>query len=269
MSNGSSVVSTLIGGIQDISALLPLLGTEQCEEFVSSALYSGYLYAAASPMSLFGSLGVARAGAKALIAAISIPSWRFFGAEKLKNAEFTAFGNLSLIMMDNDYPQLYLAETSLDFLLDEMKLKNMLTVQDLQRLRLRMPTFQWNVKILGTFVTTIFLQIVIERRLLTILRKRLIFHALKNGNNMASINVPEWEDKISSERTLSYLDDFIHRRSAKDDTENKSPKEDNHIIAIQMEYNHAFLHLSFGAFSIWDVASYIILFLGIVSSIVG
>ena len=64
---------TLTGGIQDISALLPLLGTEQCEKHVGSALEGGFLYAAATPLSLFGSLGIVKAGISVLVASISIP----------------------------------------------------------------------------------------------------------------------------------------------------------------------------------------------------
>ena len=94
---------TLTSGIQNISALLPLLGTEQCEENVSSALTKGYLYAAASPMSLFGSLGLARAGFKTFLAGInfSIRNWNFDGAQTLSNMGFKPQGaNLSLIMGD-------------------------------------------------------------------------------------------------------------------------------------------------------------------------
>ncbi|KAK7015831.1 hypothetical protein VNI00_019051, partial [Paramarasmius palmivorus] len=49
---------TLSSGIQDIAALLPLLGTQQCEFQVGSSLEKGYVYAAASTLSLFGSLGI-------------------------------------------------------------------------------------------------------------------------------------------------------------------------------------------------------------------
>ena len=62
--SSGSVGATLTGGIQDVSALLPLLATDQCEAHASSALTEGYLYIAATPMSLFGSLGLARAGLK-------------------------------------------------------------------------------------------------------------------------------------------------------------------------------------------------------------
>ncbi|KAJ7573787.1 hypothetical protein C8J56DRAFT_981571, partial [Mycena floridula] len=56
-----SVGTTLVSGIQDISAFLPIIGTEQCERHIGSALDSGFLYAAATPLSMFGSLGIIKA----------------------------------------------------------------------------------------------------------------------------------------------------------------------------------------------------------------
>ena len=69
----ANFAKTLTSGIQDVSALLPLLGTEQCEKHVGSALEGGFLYAAATPLSIFGSLGTVRAGISVLVASISIP----------------------------------------------------------------------------------------------------------------------------------------------------------------------------------------------------
>ena len=60
-------------GIQDIATLLPLLGTDQCEKHVGSALEGGYLYAAATPLSILGSLGIVKLGISVLISSISIP----------------------------------------------------------------------------------------------------------------------------------------------------------------------------------------------------
>jgi hypothetical protein len=80
----SGIGSTLTGGIQDVAAILPLLGTDQ----VSSALTRGYLYAAASPMSIFGSLGVVTAGFKTLIACFSFGDIE--GAKVLENIRFEA-----------------------------------------------------------------------------------------------------------------------------------------------------------------------------------
>jgi hypothetical protein len=102
-SGGSAIASTLTSGIQNISALLPLLGTEQCEEHLASSLTNGYLYAAATPMSIFGSLGAARAGFKTLLSSYSIPRLKFAGAKILADAGFKPQGsNLSLVMLDED-----------------------------------------------------------------------------------------------------------------------------------------------------------------------
>ena len=85
MSSNGGIGSTLTGGIQDIAAILPLLGTEQCSDQVSSSLTRGYLYAAATPMSIFGSLGVVVAGFKTLVACFSFGDIE--GAKILGNME--------------------------------------------------------------------------------------------------------------------------------------------------------------------------------------
>ena len=98
-STGTEIGSTLTTGIQDIAGILPLLGTEQCSEQVSSALSRGYLYAASGPMSIFGSLGVVIAGFKTLIACFSF--WGIEGANILGSMGFEPKGeNLSLIMVE-------------------------------------------------------------------------------------------------------------------------------------------------------------------------
>ena len=100
MSSGSGGIgSTLTGGIQDIAAFLPLLGTEQCAIHVSSALTRGYLYAASAPMSIFGSLGAVSAGFKTMIACFTFGDIE--GAKILGNMGFEPQGeNLSLIMVE-------------------------------------------------------------------------------------------------------------------------------------------------------------------------
>ena len=122
--SSSSVGATLTGGIQDVSALLPLLGTEQCEGHASSALTKGYLYAAATPMSLFGSLGLARAGLKTFVASLnfSVFNLNVPGARMLSNMGFRPQGtNLPLIMADeSDRDKRHLVETRLDRLLEEL-----------------------------------------------------------------------------------------------------------------------------------------------------
>jgi hypothetical protein len=63
--------TSLVSGIQDISAFLPVIGTEQCERHVGEALEGGFFYAAAAPLSIFGCLGIVKASAAILVASIS------------------------------------------------------------------------------------------------------------------------------------------------------------------------------------------------------
>ena len=91
-SGGGGIGSTLTGGIQDIAAFLPLLGTEQCSIHVSSALTRGYLYAASAPMSIFGSLGVVSAGFRTLVACFAFGDIE--GAKILGNMGFEPQGEL-------------------------------------------------------------------------------------------------------------------------------------------------------------------------------
>ena len=99
MSSSEGISSTLAGGIQNVAAILPLLGTERCSVHVSSALTRGYLYAASAPMSIFGSLGVVSAGFQTLVACFSFRNIE--GAKILGNMGFEPQGeNLSLIMVE-------------------------------------------------------------------------------------------------------------------------------------------------------------------------
>ena len=124
MSSKGGIGSTLTEGIQDIAAILPLLGTEQCSDQVSSALTGGYLYAAATPMSLFGSLGVVSAGFKTLVACFSFGNIE--GAKILGNMGFEPQGkNLSLIMVEPGRGKnagRYIIETRIDELTKELNI---------------------------------------------------------------------------------------------------------------------------------------------------
>ncbi|KIM86574.1 hypothetical protein PILCRDRAFT_4498 [Piloderma croceum F 1598] len=136
---------TLTSGIQDISALLPLLGTEQCERHIGSALTEGYLYAAATPMSIFGSLGMASAGFKTCLACFSIPAWNIAGAQKLRDAGFEAKGtNFALITVDPDNKdRRYITETRLTSLLQDLH------IEEGHKLTVQTYSLSWNVKMLG------------------------------------------------------------------------------------------------------------------------
>ncbi|KAJ7312330.1 hypothetical protein DFH08DRAFT_1044851, partial [Mycena albidolilacea] len=108
---------TISSGIQDVSAILSLFGTEQCELHVGSALRGdgrgGFLYAAITPLSIFGSLGSAKAAFT--IMALSLP----FGARTLKHLGFEPKGDVVAAVMLEKNSNRYLAETRLLHLLDK------------------------------------------------------------------------------------------------------------------------------------------------------
>ena len=146
MSSSGGIGSTLTGGIQDVSAILPLLGTEQCSEQVSSALTRGYLYAAATPMSIFGSLGVVSAGFKTLVACFSFGDIE--GARILGNMGFEPQGeNLSLIMVETGKGKntgRYIIETRIKEMIKELNIdKNRIT-------GVSHKCTAWNVKMMVT-----------------------------------------------------------------------------------------------------------------------
>ena len=145
-SSGGGIGSTLTGGIQDIAAILPLLGTAQCSIHVSSALTRGYLYAASTPMSIFGSLGVVTAGFKTLVACFSYGD--FEGAKILGNMGFEPQGeNLSLIMVEGGKGEnkgRYIIENRIDALIDELNIdKNRIT-------GVTHKSAAWNIKMIAT-----------------------------------------------------------------------------------------------------------------------
>ena len=145
-SNHGGIGSTLTGGIQNIAAILPLLGTEQCSDQVSSALTRGYLYAAATPMSISGSLGMVSAGFKTLIACFSL--WGIEGAKILGNMGFDPEGeNLSLIMFEAGKGKnagRYIIETRMDELIKELNI-------DKSRITgVSHKSATWNLKMMAT-----------------------------------------------------------------------------------------------------------------------
>ena len=147
MTSGSGGIgSTLTGGIQDIAAFLPLLGTEQCAIHVTSALTRGYLYAASAPMSIFGSLGVVSAGFRTLVACFAFRDIE--GAKILANMGFEPQGeNLSLIMIEGGKGEnkgRYVIENRMDSMIDELNIdKNRIT-------GISHKSVAWNIKMMAT-----------------------------------------------------------------------------------------------------------------------
>ncbi|KJA23828.1 hypothetical protein HYPSUDRAFT_39336 [Hypholoma sublateritium FD-334 SS-4] len=139
---------TLVGGIQDISALLPLLGTEQCETHVGSALDRGFLYSSITPISIFGSLGIVRAAFNILIASFNIQRYRFLGAKKLNDGGFYPAGVVApMIALDPRHPKRFLAESRLEAMLDDEHIEN---VEDLTvSLGHGQGVLRWNVMLVS------------------------------------------------------------------------------------------------------------------------
>ena len=145
-STGREIGSTLTSGIQDIAGILPLLGTKQCSEQVSSALSRGYLYAASGPMSIFGSLGVVIAGFKTLIACFSFRGIK--GVKILGSMGFEPKGeNLSLIMVEIDKEKTagrYIIDTRIEDLIKKLNIdENRIT-------RVSHKSTAWNAKMIAT-----------------------------------------------------------------------------------------------------------------------
>ena len=147
MSSGSGGIgSTLTGGIQDIAAFLPLLGTEQCAIHVSSALTRGYLYAASAPMSIFGSLGVVSAGFRTFLACFAFGDIE--GAKILGNMGFEPQGeNLSLIMVEGGKGEnkgRYIIKNRIDALIDELNIDRNRIIGVSHK------SAAWNIKMIAT-----------------------------------------------------------------------------------------------------------------------
>ncbi|RXW25380.1 hypothetical protein EST38_g462 [Candolleomyces aberdarensis] len=116
------VVELATSGIQDVAALLPLLGTGQCERLVTSALQRGLLHAAATPMSIFGSLGIAKAGFVVLWGSTDF-RW-FHGPSLLRNAGFAPSGIGELLVhVAEDHRHLYAAEDKVRCILAKKRIQ--------------------------------------------------------------------------------------------------------------------------------------------------
>jgi hypothetical protein len=116
----TSFGTTISSGIQDISAILSLFGTEECERHVASALCSGggYLYAAITPLSIFGSLGPAKAAFTIML--LSVP---IHGARTLRHFGFEVKDEVTSLLMPVDGGTRYEAESRLLRLLNRYYLR--------------------------------------------------------------------------------------------------------------------------------------------------
>jgi hypothetical protein len=170
-------------------------------------------------MSLFGSLGLARAGLKTFIASLnfSVFNQNIHGALVLSNMGFRPVGtNLSLIMVDeNNKDKHHLVETRLDELLEDLHVDMMaytgfcclLSVIPYIYLNLRggsslSHVTRWTfpaVRAVGGFLTATMMQLVIQRRITTLYRRWLSKHddgktgdtSSEGAKCISEIDVPE------------------------------------------------------------------------------
>lgn len=260
---GFAIGSTVTGGIQDVSALLPLLGTEQCEGHVGSALDDGYLYSSAASLSIFGSLGFVKAGFKACVAGacFAFRSKKIVGAKKLAEAGFKPVGKaMSLIHWDG---KRHKAESRFIELLDELHLR------DMSKLTIESKTRRWNfymfltsllaiilsftpyiyfiershsepillrwifpiARSFGSMLTATMIQLVIQTRILQIVKYRMVFMTLDGTVKQAAKNgwiaLPDsWDPLHPSEKALYDLDQHI--RSGDESSDDGQQDEFHH-----------------------------------------
>ncbi|KAL0058154.1 hypothetical protein AAF712_015178 [Marasmius tenuissimus] len=130
MAQTQSFGDTISSGIQDIAALLPLLGTEQCERHVGDALQKGYLYAAATPLSIFGSLGVVKTSFATFLATMTKP---FYGGSWLQDAGFGTTGSVASMVTLVPGTKRYGAEVQSERLMKEQHIDNPEMILSIER----------------------------------------------------------------------------------------------------------------------------------------
>jgi hypothetical protein len=221
---GTGLGSVFTNGIQDISAFLPILGTDQCEMHCCLGMDRGYWYVAATPLSIFGSLGILKAGLVTLIISIDIPKIR--GPRLLRNAGFSPSGmlkQLTYVLDDDD--SIYVAEQNIRSILRQHR------VTEVTPNICSWPWLRWNLqmiastiglgslgilpyvyilikdiahhpfsstwmypvlRVLGSAVAAIMIQLIIQFRLMTIIHRRLSFHAVNHLFKMENREPPTW-----------------------------------------------------------------------------
>ncbi|KAH8551871.1 hypothetical protein BGW37DRAFT_557101 [Umbelopsis sp. PMI_123] len=110
MANNSttSFGNVLSGGIQDISAIAALFGTELCSNHLINAMSSGYLYSAVSGISMFGSLGLIKAATEVVLPQTWLLKIGMQSSNKVLALSSSEQNSLTMLAMDTfGLPQLY------------------------------------------------------------------------------------------------------------------------------------------------------------------
>ncbi|KAF7358493.1 hypothetical protein MVEN_00899800 [Mycena venus] len=244
MASPTSIAGVTTSGIQDVSGFLPLLGTEQCEEHVNNALERGFFYAAGSPMSIFGSLGIIKAGLMTLWVSIDEP-W-FHGPRQMRNAGFFPKGIMSKLSyaLDSD-DSIYIAEKDIRSILYRCRSVDvtinlrcwpwicwhlwmllfsigfgslgLLPYIYIIRVDLRDRPFSQSwlfpvLRISGSVLAAIMIQLVIQLRILFVVNSRLRFHAINTWFQTEGKMPPfAWNPDTRSEMCLLTLaNDITH-----------------------------------------------------------
>ncbi|KAJ6597802.1 hypothetical protein DFH09DRAFT_972376 [Mycena vulgaris] len=255
MTTPTSIVGVTTAGIQDVSGFLPLLGTEQCEVHVSSALERGFFYAAGAPMSIFGSLGIIKAGFTTLWVSLDISPW-LRGPRQLRNAGFFPKGVMGKLAyaLDTD-ESIYVAEAQMRSILNRYQ------TLDVELNLLCWPWLRWNLlmllfgiafsslgllpyvyiirlnfsrrpfseswmypmlRVYGCVLAATMIQLVVQLRLLLIVHGRLRFHALNSWfQEKGRVPPVSWNADTRSEECLLKLNNDIKDLSS-------APKDTNY-----------------------------------------
>jgi hypothetical protein len=198
----------------------------------------GFWYVAATPVSIFGSLGIIKAGLVTLIISIDIPGFR--GPRYLHNAGFSPPGllkQLTYVLDDDD--SIYVAEQNIRSLLRQHRVTEV--VPNLYS----WPWVSWNLKmfaatmllsvlgitpyayiiarnigprqfsstwmypllrVVGSALAAVMIQLIIQFRLMTIVHRRLTFHAVNHLFKQEHRGPPTWWNPgLRSEDCLSNL----------------------------------------------------------------
>lgn len=234
----TAIGTITISGIQDVSGFLPLLGTEQCEDHVSNVLDRGYLYAAGTPMSMFGSLGIIKAGLVTL--GVSVDKLPLHGPRLLRNAGFFPKGVMGKLAyaLDTD-DSIYVAEENIRSILQrcpsvgvELNLGCWSWIR--WNLLLSLSTFMFGsvgltpfiyvikvdlghrpfsqswlypmLRVYGCALVTIMIQLVIQLRVLVVVHNRLRFHAMNSWFQRHGRVPPVfWNTESRAEESLAKL----------------------------------------------------------------
>ncbi|KAJ8092814.1 hypothetical protein PM082_023643 [Marasmius tenuissimus] len=177
---------TISSGIQNIAALLPLLSTEQCEQcerHVGDALQKGYVYAAATPLSNFGALGVVKASLAILFATKTKP---FYWGSWLHHAGFITTGSVASMVTYVPGTKQYSVEVQLE-LMNEQHIDNPEMISSIE-------WFGWKntEKVGGGFLVHIFL--VLQRQIYYITLSSLFLMKESHGYPLSIENAIQEQD---------------------------------------------------------------------------